>query len=88
MWMQVWVDARSAYVMDILSGEIRTVTLHDGEELDDDLRGRTDKDLALAAALRVDNVVLRILVSNKFKKHIIMNIPSSRSLRDTEEGQY
>lgn len=34
------------------------MTLHDREELDDDLRRRTDKDLALAAALRVDNVVL------------------------------
>ena len=43
--------------------EIRTVALHDGEELDDDLRGRTDEDLALAAALGVDNVVLRIHVS-------------------------
>ena len=37
----------------------RTVTLHDAEELDDDLRGRTDEDLALATALGVDNVVLK-----------------------------
>ena len=35
------------------------MTLHDAEELDDDLRGRTDEDLALATALGVDNVVLR-----------------------------
>ena len=38
--------------------KLRTVALHDGEELDDDLRGRTDEDLALAALLSVDNVVL------------------------------
>ena len=35
-----------------------TMTLHDSKELDDDLRGRTDEDLALATALGVDNVVL------------------------------
>ena len=35
------------------------MTLHDGEELDDDLRRGADKHLALAAALSVDNVVLR-----------------------------
>ena len=37
----------------------RTVTLHDNEELDDDLRGRTDEDLALATALSVHDVVLQ-----------------------------
>jgi hypothetical protein len=31
----------------------RTVTLHDGQELDDDLGGRTDHDLALAGLLGV-----------------------------------
>ena len=41
------------------SGCMLTVTLHDGKELDNDLRGRTDENLALAAALSVDNVVLR-----------------------------
>ena len=35
------------------------MTLHDTEELDDNLRRGTDEDLALAAALSVDNVVLR-----------------------------
>ena len=30
-----------------------TVTLHDGQELDDDLGGRTDHDLALAGLLGV-----------------------------------
>ena len=39
------------------------MALHDGEELDDDLRGRTDEDLALATALCVDNVVLRANIS-------------------------
>lgn len=34
------------------------MTLHDREELDDDLRGRTDEDLTLAPALGIDNVVL------------------------------
>ena len=37
-----------------------TMTLHDREELDDDLRRRTNEDLALATALGVDNVVLYI----------------------------
>ena len=41
--------------------KIRTVTLHDAEELDDNLRGRTDEDLALATALGVDDVVLETL---------------------------
>ena len=36
----------------------RTMTLHNAEELDDDLRGRADEDLALATALGVDDVVL------------------------------
>ena len=35
------------------------MTLHDGKELDDDLRRRADKDLALATALGVDDVILR-----------------------------
>ena len=34
------------------------MTLHDSEELDNDLRRRTDEDLALATALGVDDVVL------------------------------
>ena len=63
--------------------EIRTVALHDGEELDDDLGGRTDEDLALAAALRVDNVVLPIQVSFKFEETHMMNVPGSRSCKNT-----
>ena len=38
--------------------EILTMALHDTEELDDDLRGRADENLALATALSVDDVVL------------------------------
>lgn len=34
------------------------MALHDGEELDDDLGGRPDEDLALATALGIDDVVL------------------------------
>ena len=63
--------------------KIRTVALHDGEELDDDLRGRADEDLALAAALGVDNVVLRIHVSLKVYSDKAIDIPSSRSLQVT-----
>ena len=36
----------------------RTMALHDSEELDNDLRRRTDENLALATALGVDDVVL------------------------------
>jgi hypothetical protein len=39
----------------------RTVTLHDGQELDDDLGGRTDHDLALAGLLGVVDGVERIV---------------------------
>ena len=35
------------------------MTLHDTEELDDDLRRGADEHLALAATLGIDNVVLR-----------------------------
>ena len=38
-----------------------TMTLHDTEELDDDLGRGPDEDLTLAAALSVDNVVLNAL---------------------------
>ena len=41
---------------------VHTMTLHDGQELDNDLRRRTDEDLALAAALRVDNVVQAVVL--------------------------
>jgi hypothetical protein len=39
--------------------EEHTVTLHDAEELDNDLRRGSDEDLALATALSVDDVVLK-----------------------------
>lgn len=39
----------------------RTVLLHDSEELDDDLGGRTDEDLALASLLGVVHGVKRIV---------------------------
>ncbi len=35
------------------------MALHDGQEFDDDLGGGADEDLALAAALGVDDVVLQ-----------------------------
>ena len=39
----------------------RTVTLHDGQELDNDLGGRADHDLALAGLLGVVDGVERIV---------------------------
>ena len=36
------------------------MALHDAKELDDDLRRGPDEDLTLAAALSVDNIVLRV----------------------------
>jgi hypothetical protein len=43
------------------TGEQRTVTLHDGQELDNDLGGRADHDLALAGLLGVVDGVERIV---------------------------
>jgi hypothetical protein len=40
---------------------VRTVLLHDAEELDNDLGGRTDQDLALASLLGVVDGVERIV---------------------------
>lgn len=37
---------------------LHTMTLHDMQELDDDLGRRPNEDLALATTLRVDDVVL------------------------------
>ena len=42
-------------------GTRRTVTLHDGQELDNDLGGRADHDLALAGLLGVVDGVKRIV---------------------------
>lgn len=42
-------------------GTRRTVTLHDGQELDNDLGGRADHDLALAGLLGVVDGVERIV---------------------------
>ena len=39
------------------------MTLHDTEELDDDLRRGADEHLALAAALGVDNVVKAVVLA-------------------------
>ena len=41
------------------------MTLHYTEELDDDLRRGTDENLALAAALSVDHVVLQGTMNNR-----------------------
>lgn len=38
------------------------MSLHDTEELDNDFRGRADKDLALATALSVDDVVQAVVL--------------------------
>ena len=40
---------------------MHTVLLHDAQELDDDLGGRTDEDLALASLLGVVDGVKRIV---------------------------
>ena len=40
---------------------MHTVLLHDAQELDDDLGGRTDEDLALASLLGVVDRVKRIV---------------------------
>ena len=47
--------------MKLLCALRRTVLLHDGQELDDDLGGRTDQDLALASLLGVVDGVKRIV---------------------------
>ena len=53
------------------------MTLHDTEELDDDLGARADEHLALATALSVDNVVLcRILACTQSMAQA--DTPSSR----------
>lgn len=40
----------------------RTVLLHDRQELDNDLGGRTDKNLTLATLLSIDDVVQAIVL--------------------------
>lgn len=50
-------DLAGAMIVDDLELADVSVALHDTEELDDDLGGRTDENLALATALSVDNVV-------------------------------
>jgi hypothetical protein len=42
-----------------------TMTLHDTEEFDHDLRGRTDESLALSTPLSVDNVILQRMCSDE-----------------------
>lgn len=54
-------DLASAVVVDYLELVNVTVLLHDAEELDDDLGGRADQNLALAAALGVGNALESIV---------------------------
>lgn len=42
-----------------------TVLLHVAEELDDDLGGRSDKDLSLALSLSVDNGLQAVVLGQK-----------------------
>lgn len=49
-----------------------TVLLHNGEDLDNDLGGRSDEDLSLSSSLGVDDVVLQDPVSNL----ILLTLPS------------
>jgi hypothetical protein len=46
-----------------------TVTLHDGQELDDDLGGRADQDLALAGLLGVVDSI-EAIVENGSLDHV------------------
>lgn len=46
-----------------------TVTLHDAQELDDDLRGRADEHLALAATLGIDDVVEAVVLQKPSTLH-------------------
>lgn len=46
------------------------MTLHNAQEFNDDLRRRADEDLALAATLSVDNVVLLWHESPNILHHI------------------
>ena len=41
------------------------MALHDAQELDNDLRGRADEHLALAAALGVDDVVQAVILRHR-----------------------
>lgn len=50
-------DLAGTVVIDDLEFTDVAVSLHDAQELDDDLGGGSDKDLALAAALGIDNVL-------------------------------
>lgn len=55
------------------------MTLHDTQELDNDLGGRTDEHLTLASALGIDNVVLRCKCQYQISCHATQNIQGNRS---------
>jgi hypothetical protein len=55
------------------------MALHDREELHNDLRGRSDKDLALSPALSVNNVVLVIQPINTASFTDAIYLQGSRS---------
>ena len=56
-----------------------TMTLQDTEELHDNLRGRTDENLALAASLGIDNVVLLDGLNTVIPDSKTINSQGSRS---------
>lgn len=45
-----------------------TVALHDAQELDNDLGGGSDKDLALAPALGIDDVVEAVVLQKMIRE--------------------
>jgi hypothetical protein len=55
------------------------MALHDREELHNDLRGRSDKNLALSPALSIDNVVLVIRQINTVSLMDAFDLQGSRS---------
>lgn len=60
-----------------------TVLLHNGEDLDDNLGGRSDEDLSLSSSLGVDDVVLRILSATG-----LLILPSSDIVSDSDHFSY
>ena len=61
MQMRAFFVVRSKEIKTSVKKIVRTVLLHDAEELDNDLGGRTDQDLALASLLGVVDGVKRIV---------------------------
>ena len=71
--VQVDNDLAGAVVVDDLEFVNVTVLLHDTEELDDDLGGRADKDLALAAALGIGDA-LESIVQHANTNHLTTKV--------------